>query len=368
MNHRVKNMAKESLLERTKESVQNDDTDENNGGGGDGETDYEEFAIAKVNPTTVITGEIEALWYTGDVSDTQQDRNSGDGDFGVRLRNPSVPDDSIARSTDKDDSETGLSKDADDGQYLDYKVFDSSDEGTDLVERDGVFFGVETPNSSSFDSEVVDEFDEDVIDVYVGGTTASQRLGELLDVSGANSAHGYEGGYSGGLIEYPEGYGSGDTDMSPRVARNPILRDDLEGQEVEILLARRELVDEDYEGQGYWLEIYVDDEQVEPVVGDVPEDTYVNVEWHDIDFDDGDGGAGGAASDESTGAYGEFDEDAQELIEETVTRVNDPEEDITAEAFDGTAGIERHVEANLGDVDEGRKQAIAGAIQDEIDA
>ena len=333
-------MARESLLEQAKESAAQ--TDDDDDGGNDG-GNYESYPVVTQSPTTVITGTVEDIWFTGDIDAEEQS-----GDFGVRLSNPRV---------EEGDGEIIDGRDNDAG--TDYKVFDPNQRDTQYstVEIDGEehTVGVESPNSSTYKGDFVDEFEEDMIDLYVGGGASNERLGRVLDVNGERSAHAFDGEYSGGLIEFEPGSGEGEGGVNTRVARPPVLRDDVEGEEITVLLAMREQVEEDYEGGGYWILINKDGEELTTQDGGVPEE-YVNFEWHDQPQG---GFFNGGSTEESDSGW---DDDAEEVIEETVDYIESEGGDVGV--FDD---LEGHVEQNLDDAEEGEIQAVAGEIRASIE-
>jgi len=143
-----------------------------------------------------------------------------------------------------------------DGEYddlkvsgTDYKIADVSDSRTEKQEIDGNVLGIDV-GGGTFPAEEVDDFDTDTIMVWYGGM-AGQFAGRALDANGQPFARFTdEGGYLvKGLLQAPVGwrgeadieqYGDVETtdrsklatdlNRAPRVARPPILRDDIDGR------------------------------------------------------------------------------------------------------------------------------------------
>lgn len=136
----------------------------------------------------------------------------------------------------------------------DYKVADPEndrDAEVDTMEFDGEerVTGVDV-GSGTFKSEEVEEFDSDRIMVWYGGISG-QRAGRILDFNGLPFARYTDDGYLiKGLMQAPLGWRNTNGSMSdkeqfgvtktrddlkkaetyPRVARPPVVRDDIEGR------------------------------------------------------------------------------------------------------------------------------------------
>lgn len=144
---------------------------------------------------------------------------------------------------------------------VDYKIADESDRDADVQEVSDQILGIDV-GGGVFASERVDEFTHDKVMVWYGGISG-QFILRALDFNGLPSARYKEDGYLvKGLLQHPLGWFDRDednypdlvetTDRSelaratqnggmgrpPRVARPPVLRSDIEGEEVFIRIGR----------------------------------------------------------------------------------------------------------------------------------
>lgn len=339
-------MAKESYLDKARKATETQDEDDESEG--DSTDDYETFETVKVTPTTVTSGIVEDIWFAGDITAEEQS-----GDFGIRLRDPQVESGTIIKSSE-------------DGSSSAYKVIDEENPDTEVHED----LGVETQNSSLYKGEMVDEFEEDALDFYFGGGTANEYLARFLDVNGEPGAGVRDdGSRTNGLMEYPEGHNDPEQDTpSPRVARVPQVRSDIEGDRIEIIHARADDIDEDYEvpddSNGVAYRVVVLGEDGEPLdmrraEDEVPDDVFQNLAWSDGPVEDASNVTTAVATGEDAS---EFTDQQQKVITDTVAYLE--ENSLTIDAFED--GLDGHIEDNLDDVSEGDKQAIAGEIRSRL--
>lgn len=171
------------------------------------------------------------------------------------------------------------------GDSTDYRIFDSEDSETSVVDGMGVKFG-----DRLYEGEIVDADNFADRAIVVVDRTASVSVARKLDVNGATNAGMDEvtGQPNGGLIEYaPDEAEAG---VRRRYARNPELREELYGAEVGIMVSRREEMDEDYAErvaddddparQMYWYSVFSmeDDTTLEPTEGEPV--GYSFLEWN----------------------------------------------------------------------------------------
>lgn len=137
----------------------------------------------------------------------------------------------------------------------DFKVADPDDQAASVQEVSGQTLGIDV-GGGVYESEQVDSFDTDRIMVWYGGM-AGQFVGRALDFNGRPSARYKDDGYLvKGLYQHPIGWFERDaenfdsvpttsrkklaTDLGrpPRVARPPVLRDDVSDSEAFIEIDR----------------------------------------------------------------------------------------------------------------------------------
>jgi len=346
----------DSLLTRAKNQGGDDEETQDTD---DTEQEYENYPAIQVSPTTAVSGEVVDLYYTGDISEEQQGQYGND--FVVTVKNPSVDIGSLFVNEDREEIGGDLARDSDDDSvsYSDYYIADP--DGKSHTIRDGVLL----TDKSAFVE--VDDFEEDTVDFFIGGSSSNRLVGEILDVNGEPSAHAYNEEFTDGLIEYPQGFGSGDTDKSPRAARTPFLRDDIEGERVKFFLTWRSLVDDSFDPENghdsYNLTVLLDDADsieeateltsVENREG-VPDDAYRNMTWHDRDVSV-------TVSDDSVESGGDgFSDDEVEVIEGTVAYAEE-------EGFGlDDLNVIGHVEDNLDTDDEERIARVSSEIEERM--
>lgn len=243
---------------------------------GDYESDYERFDVSgldwvKQHPVTAVVGTADVLRYFPNWDDDEPDR----GYFGVVMSDPSVftdddeLDGTVILARNEDMQESGD----------DFKVVNLDDDQTkELPGGGGIDFA-----GNTFYGEQVDEFDTDQIVLKATGSSG-RSVAATLDVKGAVSAQssGYgddeeitlHGGgfpeHNGGLVEY---HPDGRDGERPRIARDPQLRPDVEGEQVVVMIQRLEDIQEDYEGPAYWASVLAPAD----VVGDVDDENVVEV-------------------------------------------------------------------------------------------
>lgn len=200
------------------------------------EVDMGEIPFIKASPTTLLTGTfpedegnpVIRFW------NEQNEGRKDQGYLGLVM-------DDIRVNTDDDGTESTVVV-HDESDSTDYRVFNTDDGKTDLV--DGVGIKIEQQGGQAlYDGDVLqpDEFEVDRAIVVVSGA-ASTSVARRLDVKGATEADGGDGefGTNGGLIEINP------TDDGPRTryARDPELKSSLYGTRVGLMLSRRAEVDD----------------------------------------------------------------------------------------------------------------------------
>ena len=215
------------------------------------------FGVVFENPT--VAGD-STVWKNRNIpdgfetisefNDTIRMAQAGDDD--TYVRGTEVTDEAIeaaqSRLDEADVDYEGDSYDELSVSGTDYKIADTSDSDTEVMEVDGTTLGVDV-GGGTFSSEKMDEFDSDRIMVWYGGM-AGQFIGRGLDFNGQPFSRWTDEGYLiKGLFQVPIGW-RGDADLDqydnvpttdhkelatdlgrkPRVIRPPILRDDIEGR------------------------------------------------------------------------------------------------------------------------------------------
>lgn len=400
---------------------------------GDTENNSSSFGIIIKNPS-VPEG---SIWQNSDVPEgfgTVAEFNDAlkvaiNGDDLDYVRGQEVDDDFIETARERvgdvldvDDFE-GLDYDEHQINGTDFKIADVDDRDSSIgYNQHGEQTGIDV-GGGEFSSSEVDEFGVDSVMVWYGGMSG-QFIGRALDYNGLPFARYTDDGYLvKGLYQAPIGWRSNDSEeydrdvpsrndlkfdieRYPRVARPPILRDDLEGRSF-IAVGRYNGGD----GLEGWVGRSMDSytEVVEAIADDVgrdelpfdpldmkyegdrpderlnefanPDEVYTLYHgegWQDEPDNaqsisaDGDGGDNGGSfdvpSDDNDDAI-EHPTDEEETFAKTVSEqitgaVNDDGEQATPdEAFSEQGGLEGVVESNAGNFDnETDLEAIRTAI------
>ena len=229
----------------------------------DQESDYtfERFDLSgssfgRQHPTTAVRGEAVALRALYDENDPDR------SDVAVILDDPTVV-------TDEDPlSGTKVVQSEEEGDQ--FKVVNTDDGQTKVLEGMGIDFA-----GNTFYGDIEDDFDADRIALKRGGG-AGRSIATSLEGTGARTARAQierdeegtltnielddEGwpAHNGGYIEYDN-----EGDNLPRRAREPELREDVDGQEVVVMIQRLSEIDPDYDGAAYWATVFasLDDER-----------------------------------------------------------------------------------------------------------
>ena len=212
----------------------------------------------QMTPTSRIGGVVEGIIYAGTLSEHEKDTGTS---FGVILSDPEVIEGELFRNDDKDEDGLTIAEQSDEGDIIsrvtDYRVLDPEDAAVNVVEVGGEMVATDGHEVSNQYSPA-ETFDEDEVLVWFNGI-AGQRIGRRLDFHGRPYAEYKADGYlNKGLLQFPEGWRNNrsealDAGHRPRVARAPILRDDVEGERIEISLGRWE------GGRMYEAHVYDDD-------------------------------------------------------------------------------------------------------------
>lgn len=220
------------------------------------EIDMAETPFVKFYPTTALTGtfpEDEG----NPIIRFRDEENNGHGHQGYL----GLVVDNLRVDTEDNSDEDGFDMsqativETDDDDYTEYRTVNYGDENTvekfdgDAVSIDGDQYGIEDTH---------DSLDERVI--LVVDRTAAVSVAKKLDVNGATPAGMDEdtGQPNTGLIEYAPN--DEETEVGWRYARRPELREELYGEDVTLLVSRREEIDSGATG-------YVPEGSDDPVLG-----------------------------------------------------------------------------------------------------
>lgn len=232
------------------------------------EVDLSDTPFVKFNPTTMVTGTFPEDEGNPIIRFPDSENNDGRRDQGY-----------LGLVLDDVGAETGEFEDTvvleTENDSTDYRIFDLEDRDTTEVEGVGIKFGDRLYEGEAVDA---DEFADRAI--VVVDRTAAVSVARKIDVNGATNAGMDEetGQPNGGLIEYAPN--DEDTAVNRRYARNPELREDLYGEEIGVMVSRREELDEDYAERVaddddparamYWYSVFTmdDGETIEPTEGE----------------------------------------------------------------------------------------------------
>lgn len=209
-------------------------------------TDNEQQQLAWVNqtPTTKLTGEFVDLIYSGDLSSrTAQNGTS----FGVVMKNLRVDEGDLYRNQNKDGDALVIVDEDEGKRATDYRVADDGDEveGRGQPSLTTIQAGDQTIlTDRAGQSFEVGELSDDEVIVWYNGMSG-QIIGRALDIHGRPFAEYKNDGYLvKGLLQVAEGWRNGNKGqmvrdgLGPRVARAPVPRPDLVGNEVSIEIGR----------------------------------------------------------------------------------------------------------------------------------
>lgn len=230
------------------------------------EVDLSDTPFVKFTPTTLTAGTFPEADEGNPIIRFPDEENTGRRDQGYLGL---VMDDISAEVDEFED--TVVLETTDDS--TDYRVFDLSDDQTTEIDGTGIKFG-----DRLYEGDIVDADEFAGRAIVIVDRTAATSVARKLDVNGATAAGMDEetGQPNGGLIEYAPD--DADTNVNQRYARNPELREDLQGERVGVMVSRREEMDDDYaelvendEARGmYWYSVFTmeDGETVQPVEGE----------------------------------------------------------------------------------------------------
>lgn len=300
---------------------------ENQGGSAD---DYEPYDVSgdewvRHHPTTAITGNAEALRLFTPRENPPY--------MGLVLSDPEIV-------TDDPETENSVIIQRGEGGGDTYKVVNTDDEATRLMEDDGTDVAIFDGND--FEGEVVDDFDLDDdqnLVVKYGGSSMRQVI-KRLDANGGEEAgvvRDDDGNIvlsdngnpmqNKGLIEYhPD---NGEDHFEYRFARDPVLREDLEGERVGVMLQRKKDVREDYDGRAYFTTVFRetedgDHEAVQQVSNpdEVTLDLLFDSGWLEWSYPDDDEVDSGNST--TTAGLSESDQEAVDKIQTVIEKTGTP--------------------------------------------
>jgi len=259
---------RDQVADEVKEAAENSSNNEEQETLDQIEVDLGETPFVKFNPTAMVTGTFPEDEGNPIIRFPDSENNDGRRDQGYL----GLVMDDVGAETDEFEDTIVLETEND---STDYRIFDSEDKDTKVVEGMGVKFG-----DRLYEGEVVDADNFADRAIVVVDRTAAVSVARKIDVNGAVNAGMDEetGQPNGGLIEYAPD--EEDTGVRRRYARNPELREELYGEEIGILVSRREEMDEDYAErvaddddparQMYWYSVFTmdDGETIEPTEGE----------------------------------------------------------------------------------------------------
>lgn len=217
---------------------------------GEPEVERQMRAWASQTPSTRIKAEITEVIFAGRLGEEQTGSS-----FGIVVKNPEVVIGSLYSNQVK--PEDGLTADRvpeGESRPTDYRIVDEDDRNTTIA-NGALVTGEEGPNTYDPDATVEEE---EVILWYNG--LSGERLGRVLDFNGRPFARWTDDGYLiKGLFQVAEGWRGANSEQrkelksdgkAPRVARLPILRDDVKDTEVLIDMTRYR------GGRGYEIHVF----------------------------------------------------------------------------------------------------------------
>lgn len=216
------------------------------------DAEREEFAWANQGPGTKLTGTFEGIIYAGKLSKNEAQNKTS---FGVVLSNVSTDEGTLYVNDAKADDGFTIVEEETGKRATDYRFADPEDEGTTklgdtnmISDRSGATF---SPG----------EVSEDTIVVWYNGLSG-QRVGRTLDFHGIPFAEYKEDGYlNKGLLQVCADWRTGNRSelarngLAPRVARAPVPRSDLLGEEITVEIERN--------GRAYYAHVTLDGEEVD---------------------------------------------------------------------------------------------------------
>lgn len=213
------------------------------------EEDREEYAWLQMSPTTRIAGTVRDIIYAGELGENVAQNEDS---FGIILDGVEPVTGSLFVNESRDG---GLTESTDShGRPTDYRVVDEDDEDSTIVKGSFVS-GENGPNTY----DPTDGVTEDTILAWFNGMSG-QRIGRTLDTNGVPFAKWTDSGYLvKGLYQAPEEWSGAngsrrkelaDNGKAPRVARAPVIREDVVDTEVLIDLSRYQ------GGRGYEVHVF----------------------------------------------------------------------------------------------------------------
>lgn len=385
----------ESALEAAQDEDALTQNDSNDG-------DYERYPRIKLASTSAIRGTIVDVGFTGDPFDKNNIRGADDyrkeGDFVVTLEDPEIQSGALFEAAGRDNTAENLAADMDasdlpvdgvrtpsrDFRLVDPGLTDCShiEESVEKIDGDYEPVGVEI-YGSQFVGQQVDSFSEamneyDRIDVFLSGQ-GGRMVTQAIDATLAQSAFIREDGSKAtGFCEFPRDYGTPEYDPTddgyPRVARNPVIHPEVEGQEVALLSHFGDLSNamdgdgsDDKEDGGQYRKVFADilvdtddgwtvatqQDTLEPVQSLVSEDD-MWLEYHEPDggFGAGDGGDTSPSTDALAEASATNDDsfdfdDMEDAAQESRTTMDDLDQTTRGFAEEAKAYV-----GEMGGVDE----------------
>lgn len=219
----------------------------------EGEAETEERTVrawASQTPTTRLEVEVTDLIFAGRLGETQTGSS-----FGIVVREPQVVTGSVFENQVK--PEDGLvAEGVPEGHSrpTDYRIVDTEDRGTTIA-NGALVTGEEGPNTY----DEVDAIAEDEVIFWFNGLSG-ERIARVLDFNGRPFSRWTDDGYLiKGLFQVAEGWRGGNSEQrkalkqdgkAPRVARLPILREDVEGSRLLIDMSRYR------GGRGYEIHVF----------------------------------------------------------------------------------------------------------------
>lgn len=219
----------------------------------EGETEDVERTVrawASQTPVTRIEAEVTDVIFAGGLGDTQTGSS-----FGVVLQSPEVVTGELfVNQVKPEDGLTAEGVPEGHSRPTDYRIVDTDDRGT-TVANGALVTGEEGPNTYDEGEAIA----EDEIIVWYNGLSG-ERIARVLDFNGRPFARWTDDGYLiKGLFQVAEGWRGGNSEQrkalkndgrAPRVARLPILREDVKGQRLLFDMTRYR------GGRGYEIHVF----------------------------------------------------------------------------------------------------------------
>ena len=207
----------------------------------DAEQDEEQESVwVNQAPTTTVSGVARELIYSGELSERVAQNGTS---FGVLFTDFQVEDGELYRNQNKVDGGVTVVDEETGKRATDYRAVDLTDQKISTTEINGETFVTDRAGQSFESVEDLDGDDNEVIVWYNG--MSGQVISRALDFNGRPFAEYKQDGYLlKGLYQVANGWRDGDkgdmvkSGLGPRVARAPLLREDVQDERISITIGR----------------------------------------------------------------------------------------------------------------------------------